>query len=58
VQLAPRLADAGSATSYRVDPAADYGPLQNLTKQRINTSLICDYWDDLLRSPARCTPAQ
>jgi hypothetical protein len=48
-QFSPRLADAGSATLYRVDPAARYGPLQNLTRTRINTGLLRERWDDLLR---------
>src|SRR5690606_3979381 len=47
-QFSPRLADAGSATLYRTDPAADYGPLNNLTRTRINTGLITDSWDELL----------
>jgi TnpA family transposase len=49
LQLSPLLADAGSATLYRVDPAAGYGPLQGLIRARVNTQLICDAWDDLLR---------
>jgi len=49
LQLSPLLADAGSATLYRVDPGADYGPLQGLTRSRVNTAIICDAWDDLLR---------
>jgi TnpA family transposase len=49
LQLSPLLADAGSATLYRVDPAADYGPLQGLTRARVNTGIITDAWDDLLR---------
>lgn len=49
LQLAPLLADAGSATLYRVDPGADYGPLQGLIRARVNTQMIGDCWDDLLR---------
>ena len=48
-QFSPRLADAGSATLYRVDPHAFYGPINNLTRARINTRMICESWDDLLR---------
>lgn len=51
-QFSPRLADAGSATLYRTDPSADYGPLNTLTRSRINTGLITDAWDDLLRVAA------
>ncbi|WP_375232002.1 Tn3 family transposase [Streptomyces sp. NWU339] len=39
-QFSPRLADAGSATLYRVDPGADYGPLNPLTRDRINLRQI------------------
>jgi TnpA family transposase len=49
LQLAPLLADAGGATLYRVDPGADYGPLQGLIRARVNTAIIADHWDDLLR---------
>jgi TnpA family transposase len=49
LQLAPQLADAGSATLYRVDPGANYGPLQGLVRARVNTAIIGDHWDDLLR---------
>ena len=48
-QFSPRLADAGSATLYRVDPHAHYGPVNNLIRTRINTEIITDSWDDLLR---------
>ncbi|WP_346434319.1 Tn3 family transposase [Candidatus Protofrankia californiensis] len=48
-QFSPRLAGAGSATLYRVDPAAAYGPLHNLIRTRVNTGIIVDNWDDLLR---------
>ncbi|HEV2639027.1 MAG TPA: Tn3 family transposase [Actinocrinis sp.] len=39
-QFSPRLADAGSATLYRVDAGADYGALGSLTRERIRTDLI------------------
>ena len=48
-QFSPRLADAGSAVLYRTDPTAFYGPLQGLTRARVNTAVIRDNWDDLLR---------
>ncbi|CAO5235068.1 Tn3 family transposase [Frankia sp. AgKG'84/4] len=48
-QFSPRLADTGSATLYRADPAAHYGPLNNLIRTRVNTAIITDSWDDLLR---------
>ncbi|MFJ2818480.1 Tn3 family transposase [Streptomyces sp. NPDC087294] len=48
-QFSPRLADAGSATLYRADPQADYGPLNTLTRDRINLQHITANWDDVLR---------
>jgi len=48
-QFSPRLADAGEARFWRVDPSADYGPLNGISRNRIRTNLISDNWDDLLR---------
>jgi TnpA family transposase len=48
-QFSPRLADVGHARFWRIDPAADYGPLDGVARSRINTKLITDNWDDLLR---------
>ena len=48
-QFSPRLADAGGARFWRLDPAADYGPLNQLARHRLNPNLIADHWDDLLR---------
>ena len=48
-QFSPRLADAGGARLWRVDPTADYGPLNRLASDRVNTKLIAEQWDDLLR---------
>jgi TnpA family transposase len=48
-QFSPRLADVGHARFWRIDPAADYGPLDGVARNRINTKLITDNWDDLLR---------
>ena len=48
-QFSPRLADAGGARLWRVDQKADYGPLNRLASDRINTRIITEQWDDLLR---------
>ncbi|MCP4285211.1 MAG: Tn3 family transposase, partial [Gammaproteobacteria bacterium] len=48
-QFSPRLADIGSARFWRIDPSANYGVLDELACQRINTDLIARHWDDLLR---------
>ena len=48
-QFAPRLADIPEQRFWRIDPAADYGPFNGLARHRINTRLIAQHWDDLLR---------
>ncbi|TDD16518.1 Tn3 family transposase [Nonomuraea diastatica] len=48
-QFSPRLADVGSASLYRADPAAFYDRLDPLIKSRVNLGLINDHWDELLR---------
>ena len=48
-QFSPRLADIGDARFWRVDRAADYGPLDGLTRNRIDVELIKRNWEDLLR---------
>jgi TnpA family transposase len=51
-RFSPRLADAGSATLYRIDPEADYGELNSLTRDRIRVDRIKNNWDDILRLAA------
>ena len=48
-QFSPRIADVGGARFWRVDPKADYGVLNGLAANKINTRLIAEHWDDLLR---------
>lgn len=48
-QFSPRLAELKDARFWRMDPAADYGPLNGLARHRINTNLITTNWDDILR---------
>jgi len=48
-QFSPRLADIGEARFWRIDPAADYGALDRVARQRVNTKLIARNWDDMLR---------
>ena len=45
----PRLADLGGARLWRIDRSADYGPLDGVARQTLNTKLIADNWDDMLR---------
>jgi|TARA_R110000787_G_C13439438_1_gene446285 TnpA family transposase len=49
LQFSPRIADIGGARFWRVDGKADYGVLDDLASNRINTKLIVEHWDDLLR---------
>jgi TnpA family transposase len=48
-QFSPRLADAGEARFWRLDPDADYGVLDGLARQQVKGALIEDSWDDMLR---------
>lgn len=48
-QFSPRLADIGKARFWRIDPKADYGKLNNISKYKISESVIRKHWDDILR---------
>ena len=48
-RFSPRIADIGGARYWRIDPAAHYGCLNGIARHRINTKLIAEHWDDLLR---------
>jgi TnpA family transposase len=48
-QFSPRLAEMKETRFWRMDPTADYGPLNGLARNRINTHLITNNWDDILR---------
>ena len=48
-QFSPRLADIGGSRFWRVDQKADYGVLNALAAQRVNTTRIAEHWEDLLR---------
>jgi TnpA family transposase len=48
-QFSPRLSDIGETHFWRIDPQADYGPLNGLARNRINLDLIARNWDDMLR---------
>jgi hypothetical protein len=46
------LLSVGSHAFYgywRIDPSADYGPLNGIARHRINLNPIRENWDDLLR---------
>jgi TnpA family transposase len=48
-RFCPRIADIGGARYWRIDSSADYGVLNGVARHRINTKLIEDHWDDMLR---------
>lgn len=48
-QFSPRLADLGGMRLWRIDPTADYGKLNSIVRSRINTRLITEHWEDMLR---------
>lgn len=48
-QFSPRIADVGGTRFWRIDPAADYGPLDTLASHKVRTGLVAEHWDDLLR---------
>jgi TnpA family transposase len=48
-QFSPRLADLGESRFWRIDKEADYGGLNGISRNVINTDLIAKNWDDLLR---------
>lgn len=48
-QFSPRFADIGESRFWRIDPNADYGPLNGIARNRVSTRLIANNWDDMLR---------
>ena len=48
-RFSPRIVDVGGTRYWRIDPSADYGPLNSVARNRINPNFIAQHWDDLLR---------
>jgi TnpA family transposase len=48
-RFSPRLKDIGKARFWRSDRKAKYGAIQDLVKHRINTTVIHEQWDEVLR---------
>jgi len=54
---APQLADLPDQKLWRINPRADYGPLQQIARGRIALDKIERNWEDICRTtPARCAP--
>jgi TnpA family transposase len=49
IQFSPRIADIGGTRFWRIDPKADYGPLNQIARHKVSTKPIAQNWDDLLR---------
>lgn len=49
-QFSPRLADVGGARFWRIDPDANYGPLNDLSRHRVHIERINRDWEDMLRA--------
>ena len=45
----PQLADLPDAKLWRVDPAADYGPLNQTARGRIDLARVRRHWPDIIR---------
>lgn len=48
-RFSPRLADIGGTRFWRIDPRADYGDLNWISRHRVQLNRIEANWDDLLR---------
>src|SRR5216683_7936065 len=48
-RFSPRLADIGGTRFWRIDPNADYGQLNDISRHRVNVARIAENWDDCLR---------
>jgi len=48
-QFSPRLADVGGARFWRLDPKADYGALNAVSRHHASAERIARHWEDMLR---------
>jgi len=48
-RFSPRLADMGGTRFWRIDPKADYGDLNDISRHRLLLRRITPHWDDMLR---------
>lgn len=48
-QFSPRLADISDARFWRVDTSSNYGSFDGIARHKVNTGLIEQQWDEMLR---------
>jgi TnpA family transposase len=48
-RFCPRLADVGGTRFWRIDPKADYGLFNSISKHQLSLKKITPHWDDMLR---------
>jgi len=48
-RFSPRLADLADQRFWRISKEDDYGPLNELSRHVVNSRLILDHWEDMLR---------
>lgn len=48
-QYRPQLANLPDQRLWRIDPAADYGPLDRAARGRIDVDRITQHWEDMCR---------
>lgn len=48
-RFSPRLADIGGGRFWRIDPKADYGALNRISRHKAMPKLISENWEDVLR---------
>jgi len=48
-RFSPRLADIGGTRFWRIDPKADYGEFNDISRHRLSLRRIVPHWDDMLR---------
>ena len=48
-QFSPRIANNHGTKLWRIEKEADYGILNDVSKNRINKNLIQEHWEDILR---------
>ncbi|MFD1936548.1 DUF4262 domain-containing protein [Nonomuraea mangrovi] len=56
-QCSPRIADISDARLWRFDLGADYGPLEPVSRQRIQAERISAHWEDMLRVAGTSWPS-